>query len=252
MQILIATLFFIYGLIFGSFFNVVGLRVPNGTLFIQERSYCDTCQRTLTWKELIPVWSYVIQKGKCRTCSESISPLYPIMELITGFLFAFTYIQFGWGSQTILGLLLISLVIPVTVADIMYRRIPNKILFFFMPLFIMYQLIFSASTLWEALFGAAIAFFLLLVILILSKGGMGAGDLKYFTLLGFVFGVKGFLLLFFLSTLYGTIGGLIAMKVKNQGRKMTIPFGPYISLGALTVFYFGDALINWYMTLLSF
>ncbi|MGP6139281.1 prepilin peptidase [Jeotgalibaca sp. A127] len=252
MQILIAILFFIYGLIFGSFFNVVGLRVPNGTLFTQQRSYCDTCQRTLSWKELIPVWSFAIQKGKCRTCSETISPLYPIMEFTTGLLFAFTYLQFGWNPKTILGLLLISLVIPVTVADIAYRRIPNKILIFFVPLFVVYQLIFSPITIQSALLGAGTAFFLLLFILILSKGGMGAGDLKYLTLLGFVFGLKGFLLLFFLSTVYGTIGGLVTMKVKKGNKKLMIPFGPYIGLATLTALYYGKTMITWYLALIGF
>lgn len=252
MQILIAILFFIYGLIFGSFFNVVGLRVPNGTLFTQQRSYCDTCQRTLSWKELIPVWSFAIQKGKCRTCSESIAPIYPLMEFTTGLLFALTYFQFGWSPKTILGLLLISLVIPVTVADITYRRIPNKILLFFTPLFIIYQLLFSTITIGNALLGALAAFILLLLILFLSRGGMGVGDLKYLTVLGFVFGLKGFLLLFFLSTVYGTMGGLVTMKVQNGDKKMMIPFGPYIGLAALTVLYHGETMTNWYLTLIGF
>ena len=86
MNVTITLIFFIYGLIFGSFFNVVGLRVPKGSLFSQTRSYCDTCERTLTWKELIPVFSFVIQKGKCRKCHEKISPVYPFMELATGLL----------------------------------------------------------------------------------------------------------------------------------------------------------------------
>lgn len=88
MALSIILIFFIYGLVFGSFFNVVGLRVPKKTLFAQNRSYCDTCQRTLTWSELIPVVSYVLQRGKCRKCGESISLIYPTMELATGILAA--------------------------------------------------------------------------------------------------------------------------------------------------------------------
>ena len=252
MNVTITLIFFIYGLIFGSFFNVVGLRVPKGSLFSQTRSYCDTCERTLTWKELIPVFSFVIQKGKCRKCHEKISPVYPFMELATGLLAAFAYYRFGFSAPLLLALLVISLVIPITVSDIAYRLIPNKILLFFLPLFMLYHFIFSTISLWQALLGAGVAFGLLLLILILSKGGMGAGDLKYFTLLGFVFGPKGFLLTFFLSVLFGLVGGLITMKRAKQGVKTAIPFGPYIGLAALVVLFYGDVIITWYLSLLGF
>ena len=99
--------------------------------------------------------------------------------------------------------------------------------------------------------GAGLAFGLVFVIILVSNGGMGAGDLKYLTLLGFILGPALFLLLFFLATLYGAITGMIIMKLKNGNRKMTIPFGPYIGLAALTVFYFGETIIQWYLALLS-
>lgn len=251
MNIIITLIFFIYGIIFGSFFNVVGLRVPKGSLFSQTRSYCDTCERTLTWKELIPVFSFVIQKGKCLKCQEKISPIYPCMELATGLLAAFAYYQFGFSEALLLALLLISLVIPITVSDIAYRRIPNKILLFFLAVFLVYQFVFQTIPLGQAFLGAGIAFGLLLLILILSKGGMGAGDLKYFTLLGFVFGPKGFLLTFFLSVLFGLVGGIIVMKRTNQGGKTMIPFGPYIGLAALIVLFYGDIFMTWYVSLLG-
>ena len=246
MNILITGIALLYGLIFGSFFNVVGLRVPNGTLLKQQRSYCDTCSRTLTWKELIPVWSFVRQKGKCTTCHETISPLYPVIELATGLLFAFTYFRYGWSLQTVLGLLLISLIIPVTVSDLEYQRIPNKLLLFFAPLFILYRLIDPLSPWYYSLMGAALAFLLIFLVILLSKGGMGMGDLKYFTLFGFIFGPYLFLLLFFLSTIYGSIIGLYTIKRNNGNRKTKIPFGPSIGLAALTVFYFGETILIWY------
>ncbi|GEK89322.1 leader peptidase (prepilin peptidase) / N-methyltransferase [Alkalibacterium putridalgicola] len=251
MQYFILLIFFLYGLVFGSFFNVVGLRVPTQSLFTQKRSYCDTCERTLTWRELVPVWSFAVQKGRCRGCSESISPLYPVMELTTGLLFAFTYYLTGFNSELVLGLLLIALIIPVTVSDIVYRRIPNRLLLFFSPFFILYRLISPLDPFWNSLAGAGGAFLLVFLIILISKGGMGIGDLKYYTLFGFVFGLGHFLLLFFLSTLYGALAGGIMMKVKKLGRKTKIPFGPYIGLAALTVFYFGDILIQWYLNLFS-
>ncbi|OJF90907.1 A24 family peptidase [Alkalibacterium sp. 20] len=249
MNILITSVALLYGLIFGSFFNVVGLRVPTQSLFDQNRSYCDTCERTLTWKELVPVWSFIIQRGRCKSCSQSISPLYPIMELATGLLFALTYYLTGFSSDLILGLLLIALIIPVTVSDIAHRRIPNRLLLFFGPLFIIYRIIYPLTPFWDSFLGAGFAFLLVFMIILISKGGMGVGDLKYYTLFGFIFGFSHFLLLFFLSTLYGALYGVVMMKVKKVGRKTKIPFGPFIGLAALTVFYFGDALIQWYLNL---
>ncbi|WP_034549766.1 prepilin peptidase [Carnobacterium funditum] len=251
MNTIVTVIFFIYGLVFGSFFNVVGLRVPNGTLFAQTRSYCDTCQRTLTWKELIPVWSFLRQRGRCRQCKEKISLLYPIMELTTGLLAAFTYYRYGFSEQTLLGILLIALIIPLTVSDIAYRKIPNKMLLFFTPLFVVLRLFNPQPSFWASLLGTVLAFSLVFVIILLSNGGMGAGDLKYFTLLGFIFGPALFLLLFFLATLYGAIMGMILMRLKKGNRKMTIPFGPYIGLAALTVFYFGETILQWYLSFLS-
>lgn len=249
MDIFFIVVFFLYGLIFGSFFNVVGLRVPTKSLFSEKRSYCDTCQRTLSWKELIPVFSYLIQKGKCRGCREHISLIYPLMELATGILFALTYLIFGFNSRLILGLLLISLIVPVTVSDIEYKRIPNRILIFFSPLFLIYRLFFPLNPFYMSGIGAVFAFILVLMIILISKGGMGVGDLKYFTLFGFIFGLYHFLLLFFLSTLFGSIGGLITMKINRLGRKSRIAFGPYIGLAALTVFFVGEPLIGWYISL---
>lgn len=249
MQITLILLFFIYGTVLGSFYNVVGLRVPKGTLFQQQRSYCDTCERTLGWPELIPIFSYLFQGGRCKICREKISPIYPIMEFITGFLFAYSFHRFEFSHLTVLGLLLTSLIIPITVSDIVYQKIPNKILLFFTPLFVIYRFIYPLSPWWDSLLGAAIAFLLVFLIILISKGGMGMGDLKYYTLFGFIFGIKYFFLLFFLSTLYGVVIGVIKMKVDGTGGKTRIAFGPFIGLAALTVFFFGPQIVNWYLNL---
>lgn len=246
MQLFLITIFFIYGAIFGSFFNVVGLRVPKGTLFQEERSYCTTCERTLTWSELIPIGSYLFQKGRCRGCGERISPIYPIMETVTGLLFAYTYIHFGFSHQLALGLLLVSLIIPITVSDIVYQKIPNKILLFFLPFLVVYRVMYPLQPWWDSLLGAAFAFLLIFLIILLSKGGMGAGDLKYYTLFGYIFGLRSFLLIFFLSTIYGVVGGLIKMKKAGTGGKTKLAFGPFIGLAALTVYYFGESILQWY------
>ena len=169
------------------------------------------------------------------------------MEALTGFLFAYSYVQFGWSLSFILALLLIALIVPITVSDFAYQKIPNRILLFFTPIFVLYRVIYPLTPFWSSLIGALFAFVLVFLIIYLSKGGMGMGDLKYYTLFGFIFGLPQFLLLFFLSTFYGVVAGFCIMKVKKTGRKTKIAFGPYIGLAALTVFYFGETIIQWYI-----
>ncbi|MDD4541970.1 MAG: prepilin peptidase [Eubacteriales bacterium] len=252
MQIATTIIFFILGTVFGSFFNVVGLRVPEKSLLSEQRSYCDHCRKQLTWRELIPILSYIAQKGRCKECEARISPLYPIMELVTGLLFAFSYYRYGWSPELILGLILIALIIPVTVADLEYRKVPNQLLLFFSPIFIIYRIFYPLDPWWDSLLGAGVALVLLLLIYFLSRGGMGMGDVKYYILFGFIFGLKQFFLLFLLSNIYGVIIGLVKMRMKGTGRKTKLAFAPFIGLAALTVFYFGDAIVLWYMRLINY
>src|SRR5699024_11189416 len=128
---------FMIGSIFGSFYNVVGLRVPLGVDFIKNRSECVHCKSELSWFELIPIFSYVLQKGKCRHCHTSISIIYPIIELCTGFLFLFAYINIGWYFELFVLMLLISLFIIVLVPDLRYMLLLNQSLLFFLLFFLL-------------------------------------------------------------------------------------------------------------------
>lgn len=249
MNELLFFLFFILGTIFGSFYNVVGLRVPENTFLEQERSYCPHCKKTLHWYELIPIFSYVIQKGKCRGCSNRISSIYPLIEAATGIGFAISFFIHGLQFELIFALLIVSLSVIIVVSDLRYQKIPNKILLFFTPVFLVWRILFPLDPWWSSFLGAVIAFLLLSMIILVSKGGMGMGDLKYFTLLGFVFGLQQFLLLFLLSTFYGTLFNLVLMAAGKVSRKSRVPFGPYISLAAVTVLFYGELILNWYLSL---
>ncbi|KEF39450.1 prepilin signal peptidase PulO-like peptidase [Schinkia azotoformans MEV2011] len=238
--------FFILGLIFGSFFNVVGLRIPNGQSIVFPGSHCPNCQKTLSSVELIPVFSYLLQKGKCRNCHTKISPIYPSFELLTGMLFAFSYFYFGFTFELLVGLTLISLLMIIVVSDFKHMIIPDKVLLFFVPLFIVERTFIPLGPWWNPLLGAIAGFGLLLLIAIISKGGMGGGDIKLFAVLGIVLGWKLVLFAFFMSTLFGTVFGLIGMLLKKVERGKPMPFGPYIALGTLVAYFYGENLIGWY------
>ncbi|WP_440896003.1 prepilin peptidase [Amphibacillus sp. Q70] len=249
MEIIFYSLFFVLGTIFGSFYNVVGLRIPKQQFFKSDRSYCPSCQKQLNWYELIPIFSYLFQRGKCRGCGQSIRKIYPLMEALTGLSFALSYWRFGLTIELILALLVASLAVIIIVTDQTYYLIPNKILLFFLPLFSIGRIVVPLTPWWSSLLGATIGFGLLFLIIIASKGGMGAGDMKYFALLGIVFGYPYIFLVFFLSTLYGAFVNLLLLMLKKVSRKSKVPFGPYISLAALTVLFFGEQIVNGYLTL---
>ena len=157
---------FLYALLLGSFFNVVGLRVPVKESIVRPRSACPGCGRTLSARELMPVVSYLIQMGKCRNCKKRISPLYPLIELSTALLFVFAYMQIGWSLELVVAWTLISLIIIIFVSDITYMLIPDKILLVFMGIFFATRLIFPLNPWWDSLVGGAIGFSLLFLLLL--------------------------------------------------------------------------------------
>ncbi|MDN3018510.1 prepilin peptidase [Paenibacillus sp. BSR1-1] len=247
---MISILLFIYGLLFGSFFNVVGLRVPLKKSIVKPRSACPTCGHQLTPLELIPVLSYMLQKGKCRGCQSRISPIYPFFELLTGILFAAAPYLVGWSGELFVALTLISMFMIIIVSDIHYMIIPDKILIWFAGIFLLERIIMPLDPWWDSALGAVTGFLLLLTIMIVSKGGMGFGDVKLYALLGLVLGFKLVLLSFFLSTLYGAVIGGLAQLFKIVKKREPIPFGPFIAAGTLTAYFWGLDLIDLYFQIL--
>jgi leader peptidase (prepilin peptidase) / N-methyltransferase len=248
---MIFLMLFSFGIVFGSFFNVVGLRIPLKESIVTPRSACPKCKHTLTPLELIPVLSFLIQRGKCRQCQTRISPLYPIMEFLTGALFVVVPLALGWTAEILVGWTLVSLFIIITVSDIKYMLIPDKILLFFAGIFVLERTFISLSPWWDSLLGAAIGFTLLLFISIVSKGGMGGGDIKLYALLGFVLGTKLVLMSLFIATLLGALIGMIGIGLGLVERKKPIPFGPFIAVGTLIAYFYGNTIFNAYINLFS-
>src|SRR5690606_1306850 len=118
----------VFGLVFGSFYNVVGLRVPKNESIAYPPSHCTNCDRRLTALDLVPVFSYLFLRGKCRSCGASIHWVYPLMEAITAVLFTAVFLKFGFTPELIVGLLFVSMLVIITVSDIAYMLIPDKVL----------------------------------------------------------------------------------------------------------------------------
>lgn len=249
MNFLLLFFFFMIGLIFGSFFHVVGDRLPQTRSFVQGRSHCPHCHQQLSWYELIPLVSYIMQKGTCRNCKRRISFMYPFVELITGILFALSYHKFSMDGELLMALLLSSLLMITFTTDVKYMMIPNQILLVFLPLFIVIRFWQPLDPWWSPLAGAVVIFILLTLIILMSKGGMGGGDLKLFVLLGIILGLEKVLLAFLLACLFGALFGVMFMALGKLQKNKPMPFVPYIALGALFAYFYGEQWVRWYINI---
>ena len=232
-------LFFIFGLIFGSFFNVVIYRLPKGLSLVKPRSSCPHCKHELRPGELVPVLSYLWQKGRCKVCKKPISWRYPIVELVTGFGFAVV----AWGSLSwsdyLVGLVFFSFLLVLALIDLEYKLLPNKLTLSGLALGLLFSLLGWNLSFFSSLLGGAVGFGLLFAIALLSRGGMGMGDVKLMALIGSFLGWKAVFYVLFGGALFGSVGGLIYLYVTKQDRKTPIPFGPSLALAAFLFFLFG-------------
>src|SRR5699024_896999 len=151
---------------------------------------CFTCKRTLSWYELIPIISFILQRGKCRQCKEKISWIYPVGEIITGALIMASYAIIGVELELFTALLFVFMLMILFVLDITYMIIPYKILLFFFHLFVIVRFVHPLTPWWTGVAGALIGFLLVALIIIVSRGGMGGGDMILFGVLGVILGVK--------------------------------------------------------------
>jgi len=260
---------FLFGLIVGSFLNCVIYRLEQRQSFLKGRSFCPHCKHTLSWQDLIPVFSFLFLRGKCRYCQKRISWQYPLVEIATALLFLlilnFKFLIFNefliFNFETItyfLYLLIISsLLIIIFVYDLKHFIIPDKIIypaiiialiFNFSPYgrspaggqFIIHNSIFAA-------FGAAIFF---LIIVLVSRGKwMGIGDIKLAFLMGLLLGFPCILVALFFSFLIGAIIGIGLILTKRKTMKSEVPFGPFLVIGTFIALFWGEIIINWYWNL---
>jgi leader peptidase (prepilin peptidase)/N-methyltransferase len=232
MEVAMIFLFFIFGLIFGSFFNVVIYRLPKGLSLVKPRSSCPHCKHELTPGELVPVLSYLWQKGRCKVCNKPISWRYPIVELITGFGFAVV----AWGSLSwfdyLVGSVFFSLLLVLALIDLEHKLLPNKLTLSGLAIGLLFSLLGWNLPFFSSLLGGTVGFALLFVIALISRGGMGMGDVKLMALIGSFLGWKAVFYVLFGGALFGSIGGLIYLYVTKQDRKTPIPFGPSLALAA--------------------
>ncbi|ATW23992.1 prepilin peptidase [Candidatus Formimonas warabiya] len=238
---------FIFGLIIGSFLNVCISRIPRGESIVFPPSRCEACGTNLKPFDLVPVASFLLLRGKCRYCGCRLSWRYPGIEVLTGVLFILLYQNFGVAKNLIPALFLISLLIIVSFIDMDHYRIPDLLIIFGLGTGIVFQILIPSIRFSDSLLGLIVGGGILFTLALVSRGGMGGGDIKLGGLIGFFLGWRFILLSLFLAALLASIIGLALMLVKKKSRKDPIPFGPFLSLGAIISVLWGNDLILWYV-----
>ncbi|MCK8827969.1 prepilin peptidase [Natroniella acetigena] len=244
-------LIFIFGLLIGSFLNVVIYRLPAGKSIVFPRSQCSQCQSKLGAKDLIPVFSYLLLGGRCRYCNSRFSLQYPVVEFLTGLLFLLLYQQYSLGSQFLVYSFLLALLIPASVIDFKQQIIPNQINYFGIGAGLIFSVLFNHISLFSSLLGIVAAGGVLLLLAVVS-GGMGMGDVKFLAMIGSFLGPRLALYSLFVGSLLGSVVLLPLMIAGIKDRKDRIPFGPLITLGAVMVILGGEQIIDLYLNLFRF
>lgn len=250
-----AFIILIFGLLIGSFLNVVIYRVPREESIAFPGSHCTNCNHSLAWYDNIPLFSYLFLRGKCRYCGVKISIQYPFVEALNGFVYIVLYLFFGFSLNFIFFSLISSALIAIGGIDLKEQIIPDSLVISILVISLIHKLsLFFINgiplNILDSLFGLLVAGGLFLLIVLLSRGGMGGGDVTLIGALGFVLGLKGILLTIFLSFILGSVISIFLLGFKIKSRKDPIPFGPFIILGFYITLLFGDGLMNWYLGLL--
>ncbi len=249
-DILLYTYIFLIGLFFGSFFNVVGIRVPKKETLL-GRSHCPNCGKTLGALELFPVIGYLVLRGRCKNCEMKISVKYVIIELITAVLFLVSFVFLRENVvEYILVVVFISLMVIVTVSDLYYKIVPDIILLVFLPVIFVLRLVGSDMTWYYSLLGGIFGFgFMYLVSWYgkkrFKKEALGGGDIKLYFLIGLFLGVE----LVIPSIMFAAILGLIYSLIFRK-RSGYLPFVPFIFMGSMIAYTWGNILLDWYIRLI--
>jgi len=256
----------IFGLIIGSFLNVLIYRLPRKIPFSKGRSFCPNCKKKIFWFDNIPLLSFIILKGKCRNCRKNISPRYPIVELVTGLLTILIFNQFFppiAGTRPIIDLVLTLLIswslIVVFFIDIDFQIIPDEILVFQIIIlslgYIIGFIFFPGQSFFDVIFFPIIAgigsFIFLFLIFYFTKGrGMGFGDVKYAFVMGYFLGFPKAVLSFYLAFLTGAFIGIILIINGKAKFGQKIPFGPFLALSTFICSLWGDGILKTALKLL--
>jgi leader peptidase (prepilin peptidase)/N-methyltransferase len=253
----------VFGLVIGSFLNVVIARLPEGKSLWSPRSACPGCGTPIAWYDNVPLVSYASLRGRCRGCAMRIPWRYPVVEAVTGLAFGLAYAVLGPTPLFAVAAVLLAMLIAITAIDLRLQIIPDAITLPGIALGVAASLVTGRpgvrvawlgitahswpAVLVDSLLGILIGGGIFLAIILASGGGMGGGDMKLGAMLGAFLGWQLGLLALMLAVLTGGLVAVALLALGRRGRKEAIPFGPFLALGGAVAFLWGDALLGWYL-----
>lgn len=243
----VVSLIFILGAIIGSFLNVCIYRLPLRQSVFAPPSRCFSCGARMRFLDLVPVFSYVYRRGHCRYCQAAISRRYPLVELLTAILFVWCYNVEGLFPQVVKAWLLTAFLIVIAFIDFDHQLIFDKVLAYLAVTGLVTNIVVGSVSFVEMFIASLLGGGLLLIIAIISRGGIGGGDIKFVAALALWLGWQQTLLAIFLSFLLGGVVGSILLLLRLKQRKDMIPFGPSIAVAAYIASLFGTKIIPWYI-----
>jgi leader peptidase (prepilin peptidase) / N-methyltransferase len=258
---IIGILIFLMGACIGSFLNVCIHRIPESLSIVRPGSMCPSCQAPIRFYDNIPILSYLWLRGKCRFCSINISIRYPVVELLTGLAALAVFVVFGISLQSLVFFIFIAALILISIIDLDHQIIPDVISLPGIPVGLAASFAvawldpgagFPSVGLFDASIGVLVGGGILYALAwgyyaLTGKEGMGGGDIKLLAMIGAFIGWQGVFVTIFVSSIVGTVMGLTIMLVRGKNLKYALPFGPFLSLGAIIHVFAGAELIYWYL-----
>jgi len=241
----------IFGPLVGSFLNVCIVRLPKEESIVTPGSHCPHCNHPIMFYDNIPLISYLVLRGKCRYCKSSISAQYPLVEGITAITSLLLFLKFGLSLNYLFYFSFVAALIVITVIDLYHQIIPDVISIPGIGVGLLGALIVPYITFFNSLLGILLGGGSLFVVATLyqwlfKREGMGGGDVKLLAMIGAFLGWESVVLTILLSSLIGSITGMIIMVIKGKDFKYAIPFGPFLSLGAVIALFYKSEIFSWY------
>ena len=237
------------GAVVGSFLNVCIYRIPTGESIVLPASHCPTCGESIRWYDNIPVISYLILRGKCRQCDERISPLYPVIEIVTAVLAVLLFRKYGVSLDAFFSFLFTCALIVITFVDLRHQIIPDIITLPGIPLFALAAILFMDITIKDSLLGILVGGGFLYAValgyqLLTKREGMGGGDIKLLAMMGGFLGWQSIWFIIMAASIVGAVVGISVMVGKGKDTKYAIPFGPFLSIAAVAYIFWGHAFMR--------
>ena len=250
LELIFGIAFLLYGIVIGSFLNVLILRIPIKESFTTKRSHCMSCGHVLSWFELVPLFSFIFLGGRCRHCKEKISIQYPIVEGLNGGLYVILFLANGISIETVLYCLCSSALLALSVIDWRTQEIPPGFNIFICILGLI-RLVTDMGDWSQYVIGLfAVSGFLLLIRIITKGRGIGDGDIKLMAATGLLLGWQLNIVAFLIGCILGSIIHLTRMVIKKVDR--VLAFGPYLSAGVFIAMIWGEQLVSWYLSMWAF